>query len=471
MSRDRAMIVRHGMWSLAGKVTNLAVAFLNTALVARLLTPVEFADLNALRTLMMLLAIGLAGGLAQMSLRRLGQLSPAERASTLPHRIVRNAFCLFAAASLLVVGIAVMLLWKGAGWFVHGQLPPFQIAIASAGILLIGASELIAEFHRGLGVPGTANFLGGTRGAPATTLLFVVLLSAASFVAPVDFLTANTLFVVATLLICGVGYRSLYRKLAQRDDNVVWEREWPRPAFSGHRFAEALPLSLALMMSFAVLQGDLLLAARLPTAEESAAYVGARRCIQLISIPLMVLNTLASGIITPLITSNRRELLEKTLRGCCGVAAVPALAMAVCFAAAPELSLRIILGEGYSPGSTALRILVIGQVLYVLTGSCGTVLTLTGCRRTVLVTNLVALLTLASGGPFVASRFGAVGLATLVSGILAANNLMNWYLARRLTGINTWFSFRDMLQLRGLLSSAGNQSPRVPDARTSHAAR
>ena len=49
VSWDRAMIVRHGMWSLAGKITNLAVAFLNTALVARVLTPVDFADLNALR--------------------------------------------------------------------------------------------------------------------------------------------------------------------------------------------------------------------------------------------------------------------------------------------------------------------------------------------------------------------------------------------------------------------------------------
>lgn len=466
---SNSMIVAHGFWSVIGKVANLLAAFLNTALVARLLTPVEFADLNAIRTLMMLLAIGLASGLAQNALRRLGCLTPAEKKSALPAQLVRLSLVQFLVAAIAVGFLSAVILRATEHQVVRTSLPPLQLVISVAGIVLIGASELISEIHRGLGKPGVANLVGGIKGAPFATLLFVGLLSIAALAGCADFLTANSLFVVATGITVAHGLRSLRRLLhsSSTSQRIVVANEAAESAVpvagtvtaaiarDFHQpWRAAVPLSLGYMVSFAMLQGDLILAGGLSSADDYAAYIGARRCIQLISLPLVIVNTMASGIMTPLLTSGRSQLLERTLRGFCGAAAIPALGLSAAFVLAPELSLRLILGPSFAAGARTLQILVVGQLIYVLTGSCGLLLTQQGWRRTALGINLASLLGLLIAAPIFGDSHGASGLATVQTAVLAMNNLLMWLAAWRLTGLNTWCSFAWLLKLRNLKASA-----------------
>ena len=216
-------------------------------------------------------------------------------------------------------------------------------------------------------------------------------------------------------------------------------------------------ISASTVISFAMLHGDFLLVSGVTTPEDAAAYVGARRCIQLISMPLIVVNTMAAGVITPLLASGRKTLLEQTLRGFCGAASILAVLMSIPLVVFPELSLRIILGDGYSAGTTALMILVPGQLIFVFTGSCGLLLSLKGCQRTVFTISLVSLILLAVLSPLAGARYGSAGLATVLTTIIAGNNLATWLAARRLTGINTWCSLSWLLKLRRLMA-AGKSS-------------
>lgn len=472
----RSLIISHGAWSVVGKFTNLLVAFLNTSLVARLLSPREFADLNRLRTFMMLFSIGLASGLAQNGLRSVGSLSPTERTSERIRQILRSFLTRFFIIASLVSSSALLVLYFVCDRVVDSPLSIVQMILAVLGIVLIGFSELTSELHRGLGAPGRANFLGGTKGAPASTLLFVLLLSLAFVLGESNFALANGLFVFSTAVVSIFGFVSLSRlttsiipagpvsanlEIGSTDQILRSLRSVNRQQNSMEIWHDVVLLSLAFMVSFTILQGDIFFCGNFHNPQEAAAYIGARRCIQLISIPLMIVNTMASGIITPLIASGNRALLERTLRGFGGAAAIPAILLSVAFLLEPEWSLYLILGDGYSSGATALKILAIGQIIYVITGSCGLVLSLHGCRRSVLLINVLTLVVLTLASPAAAEKYGSIGLSVVSSSILAVNNIITWSVAWRQTGINTWSSFVWLLQLQKLVRSARNRQQTV----------
>ena len=54
-------------------------------------------------------------------------------------------------------------------------------------------------------------------------------------------------------------------------------------------------------------------------------------------------------------------------------------------------------------------------------------------------------------GPFVAAKYGAIGLSILVSAMQILLNVVTWAAAWKLTGINTWCSLRVFSRYRKLL--------------------
>jgi hypothetical protein len=71
-----------------------------------------------------------------------------------------------------------------------------------------------------------------------------------------------------------------------------------------------------------------------------------------------------------------------------------------------------------------------------------------------LILNIVAILVFVCTGPFFAINFGSLGLSTFVTTLYAVHNLASWYAVKRITGLNTFFSFRDTVHLKSYLSTA-----------------
>ena len=450
--QSEAMVVSHSVWSLVGKFGNVAVSFLYTAFVARILSPSDFAHLNSLRTIVTVIAIAMASGLSQITLRELGR---RQLSAELTNRsIIMQSLTVFRKSGAFIGIAGGIIIWLWAGVMLRSGISISDIVIATIGAILMAISELLSEIHRGLHHPSKANLFGGIRGTPATNAMFMLMLFAsAAFLTP-TFLVANSLTVAATLITCVFAAVSL-RAILEKEPH--FDSETPQSHTSNSDaslLVESLPLTIAAIVSFVVVQGDLVLSGWIPDANESASYVGAKKCVQLITIPLLVVNTMASGIIVPLLANGQKALLEKVVKGFCGIATVPAILLGLCFFFAPEFSLNLILGDGYSSGAETLRILTVGQIASVVTGSCGTVLILTGFQRMILILNGLGLVTFLCFAPIAAMRFGATGLAVVVSGIFVVHNTVALISVRKLTGIDTLCSFREAVRLRSLLPSA-----------------
>ena len=120
-------------------------------------------------------------------------------------------------------------------------------------------------------------------------MLFV----AAVFATP-TFLIANTLLVAATLITCVVAAFSL-RSIVEQKPRIDSENRQDLTSVSASQIlTESLPLTLSAIISFIIVQGDLVLSGWIPDAGESFSYVGAKKCVQLITIPLLVVNTMAT---------------------------------------------------------------------------------------------------------------------------------------------------------------------------------
>ena len=98
-------------------------------------------------------------------------------------------------------------------------------------------------------------------------------------------------------------------------------------------------------------------------------------------------------------------------------------------------------GDGYVEASTALRILVLGQLINAASGSCGTVLAMTGHQIVVLHGVTLALLVNTLLCLILVPMWGLTGAATAASSGLIVWNLYLMFKAKQLTGITTSIVF------------------------------
>ena len=132
-------------------------------------------------------------------------------------------------------------------------------------------------------------------------------------------------------------------------------------------------------------------------------------------------------------------------------------AVLLCF---PEIVLTIAFGEYYAQAAPLLQMLAIGQIVCILTGPCENVLMMTGHQNKTLIVNIVAAFLIFAFGLFAIQNMGIIGLAITMCSITTAQNLFNWWLAKRLLGISTGFNVTYVQSmspraLKQLISSKG----------------
>lgn len=107
----------------------------------------------------------------------------------------------------------------------------------------------------------------------------------------------------------------------------------------------------------------------------------------------------------------------------------------VIFFAAPALLSSI--GPEFVSGVTALRLLLIGQVLYVITGPAGLTLAMMGHGRTNFLITTISTGLLFVFAPLTAHFFGIVGVVITVSTLLVGRNLTSFAVLLSREGINS----------------------------------
>jgi O-antigen/teichoic acid export membrane protein len=157
----------------------------------------------------------------------------------------------------------------------------------------------------------------------------------------------------------------------------------------------------------------------------------------LLSVPLLLVEFVVSPLVGALNARGEMGTLELVLRRSATIALVPTALGAIAVLAGGRWLLGGLYGAYYEQAWPVLAVLAVGDLVFVLTGSCGLALWMTGHQRlTATVATIFAAVTL--GVAIVAAHsFGMLGLAiTMVVGIVGQNVAL-LLLARQRLGVWT----------------------------------
>ncbi len=413
-----------------------------TVLLARSLDPLSFGYFAIFRTAITFLGLISSFGLGTVSLRLLSEVNKeSSRGLTKIKTIMKQIAAISGIAScFLVAFIALSATWASPWLFARPATLTLVIAVTVAS-LGIGWLQVITDAGRGLHYPELSALFGGIRGTPFASICLFFMLYAAPTFAGADWVRVSLVFGISLMLSSLMAIAMLYKFIARSwiEDANAHAIE---PTSWGLSTREMLSLSVPLAASGALMflttQGDFFLTGWFSSDTDCYAYIAARRWALLVAMPLAALNLTAGGLIARAVSPAQKELLESFLRAGTTVIGMPALIFSLAAIVSPVLMLRLLFGPGYEAAASVLPILVIGQVFVVVTGPCGLVLSLTGHERISLQLAIGGFAALAILGPWVASNYGATGVAWLVTISATVISMVTWVQCWRLTGLNTF---------------------------------
>lgn len=202
-------------------------------------------------------------------------------------------------------------------------------------------------------------------------------------------------------------------------------------------YTVAWPVFVGNFGTFLMAQADLWVVGARLAGPDVAVYGASLRLMNLVTIPLQVVNLVLPPIIAELYSRGETARLQRVLRTMATVSAVPSVVVLLAFVAFGGPILGLVYGPFYTRGGTVLAVLSIGAIISALTGSCGYTLTMTRHERTSMVTSLVGGLVLVVASLVLVGRFGLVAVAAASSFVLGGSNIAQWIAARKLVGVYT----------------------------------
>ncbi len=432
-----------GSWTVAARVIAGLSGFLVNALLSRMLSP---ADLGAY---FLLISVATAGALfAQLGLQlavvRLASQALADAKPARARGVIVRALGI-ACASAVLAGVIAGAAGDSLALKVFGSVAIAQVSWLG-GAWLAGAviAGVTAEAFRGLHNYALAGVIGG---AAINAALLILLAIAFGFSVRPGFADVVALSTAVVLAIAMVGLLAMRVRLRRLGPAA--------PATTAEVLAVSLPLLVTTGAIFISTQADIWILGAKCSQDEVAMYSTALRLVQLVMMPLLMMNTVLAPVIAEQFARGRKAELERVLRASAAITGLPALVAlgAMGLAAGPVLGW--VYGSYYEGGATALLWVSAGQAVNVLSGSAAIVLMMTGHQRAVMTISVVTGVGLVAGALFVASDYGMNGVAVVAGTMTAVHGIACALWVRRATGMSTLCSPGGLVdfakQLRGLV--------------------
>ena len=432
-SRASSGIIWNSSASLVVRLLSALCGFLVIALVTRLLAPEDAGRYFMLYSFCSIVAVVIGCGLNLTSVQQVSEAialkSPERVKSTIYTSLTILALSTFIFATLLPlrsVGDALThVLMTDVDWVVL-----LLIFVWTVGLAL---QSTIGEVFRGMHDIQRAAFYGFL----CNGVLCLAALAGA-FVLSVHSLRAvSGLTAAAALLAAGVASASLHRftgtmsgrgKLSLRTTMKM-----------------SLPFWGTNLVLVLLTQADIWMLNHLSNGTDVALYGAASRLTQMLTLPLLVLNSALIPVISEHHALGQRERLQDLLRGSATMAAVPAFIALIAFALAGGWILQAAFGEAYREAHLILLVLAVGQCVNVLCGSAGYVLLMTGRQRDMFFITAVSGAAMCLLAWVLGSKFGALGVAIGSAMGLATQSLMMCWTVWRCLGMVTFASPSAML--------------------------
>ncbi len=414
-------------WAAAGRIGGYAAVLVSGLLLARMLTPDGLGDYFLALTIATVASLLALMGLSGVAMREVSAAIGIGRRDR-----ARSAI---GATTLLACVSGVMtagLLASPVGQLLsedvlHSPRLAHLMPLVAVWAVLLMATILASNIWRGLGNIRAAVILNDFGPKAAFAAGVTVLWLAARHVD------------VEAVLWLWIGVSGVLLALGAI---VLAPRVWSFPVGppTSHRALAGAGLAILVtgVMWQAMDQIDLVILATAAPRHDVALYGAAARFAMLLSVPLLLVEFVVSPLIGALNARGEVGALELVLRRSATIAMIPTLLGAIGVLAGGRWILGGLYGSYYEQAWPVLAVLAIGDLAFVLTGSCGLLLWMTGHQHlTAAVATTFAVATL---GVAIATAhaYGMMGLAvTMVIGIVGQNIIL-LLLARRRLGVWTY---------------------------------
>lgn len=319
-----------------------------------------------------------------------------------------------------------------------------RLAVSAAmGVLvwLGGQQKLWANYLRGFGQVRFASLLEGRSGGSIVSLGQAVAMVVVLLLVPESGL-AGALGALA------VGY-AVPIALAWHRVSLLWRHV----ELSGPILRDLVAVvrrhghfALNLLGGFLNSSVEIWLAGLLLATADVSLYSSAQRLSVLLAVPLISIGVVFSPVVARLFGHDDSRL-ESLLRTGATAAAIVTAVVWIPLLVFPGPILAAVYGKDFADAAPILTLLTLGSIVNVLTGLCGTALTMSHHERLMTTVQWVAVVCRVTLGVALAARFGALGLGASAAVVTAGFYVTLWVLARRRMGLRTHLTLHPNLQL------------------------
>jgi len=419
----------------------MAANFVATALLARVLAQEVFGVYGLALSLVTVGAATAPLGVQFAAVRLVATAMATGRAglargtvaAVLRYAILGNAV----VAGILLLGGAV---WLGELWQAPG-LGLSALGIA-AWLVLTSLQIVVAEVFRGFQDLRLATLCGGVITWTLTLLLLTIVWLASGQI------TLDQVILVG--IAAGAGNAVFALILLHRKLRALGP---PEPAQAREVLGVALPLWINGITANIQGQVDLWVVGSYLAKPDVAVYFLAVRLVALVTVWLLLVNTIVPPFIAELHARGETKRLERVLRRTATVSGIPAFAVLLTFLSFGGSILALVGGEEYRAGAIVLAILSLGQLVNVVGASASITLAMTGHQRVLMWITIGSSTATVFSTWWAAQAVGLIGVACAAAAGQIALVVSTWLATRWCTGMWTHAGPVRLSELRELFAA------------------
>ncbi|MFT6043759.1 MAG: hypothetical protein ACI8TV_001179, partial [Porticoccaceae bacterium] len=237
----------------------------------------------------------------------------------------------------------------------------------------------------------------------------------------------------------------------------------PLPKSAGANVKTVADISLPLFISSVAVMGatelHLWVLSAASSAEDVALYGTSFRLIQVVAMPLVLVNNVIPPMIADFHARGEKGKIQDVLQGTATVIAIPLLLMVAIFIPFAEELLATLFGDYYAAAANITLVLLVAQSVNGLAGSPGVLMAMSNKQSLLMKINLSGGLLGLLTSVYLVQPLGALGVAIGYGVGLTAQNILLYMFARFKLGVKTNPSAEQLK--RGLRRARGEIARRV----------
>lgn len=430
-----------GVWAIAGRAGLGLTGLTVNALVVRLLQPdhvgIYFLIVSGIAMAVVVSQFGLQHAVVRLAAEAIGVGEPGRAAGVIRFALLTG--CGLAACVGMVIAVSGDALIR---YSPIGVLVPGTTALIGIWVVAKTAEGLVAESFRGLHDVRLATL----QNMLLANFLLVLMLGVLWLGSQANLLLVMALSVSATLVAAIAGFPLLQRRLKRLAPAIR-----PKPIAV---LRTAAPMLVTSIMLIVISQADLWIVGWFLSPEQAAVYGSAIRLVQLVMVPMLIVNAVLPPYIASLYSEGRVAELEQIVRAAASVGCIPTacVLMVLWLAAAPLLEL--IYGPFYRDGAATLILVSAGQLVNGLVGASAVVLMMTGHQFSIMWISLVCVAFQVVSSVALVEHYGLEGVAAATGLSIALHGLLSLVWVKRKTGMWTFCGGLDSIRrIRSTLQS------------------